>query len=114
MNGFRNTKISCAFLVHFFYFEEKVQSSEIVSDSMHNALNTTDSRKVVLYNWGKVYMTLSKVIMGNGGFYSCLSEPQGVSACRKETQQTLVLMLPPSLLLNHLNFNQAKPNAYYP
>ena len=27
---------------------------------------------------------MSKVIMGNGGFYGCLSEPQGVSAWRKE------------------------------
>ena len=48
---------------------------------------TADSRKVVLYNRGKVYATLSKVIMGNGSFYGCLSEPQGVSACWKETAQ---------------------------
>ena len=31
-------------------------------------------------NGGKAYTTMSKVIMGNGGFYGCLSEPQGVSA----------------------------------
>ena len=27
----------------------------------------------------KLYATMPKVIMGNGGFYSWLSEPQGVS-----------------------------------
>ena len=31
--------------------------------------------------------TMSKVIMGNGGFYSCLSESQGVSTWWKETAQ---------------------------
>ena len=30
---------------------------------------------------------MSKVIMGNGGFYVCLSEPQGISAWWKETAQ---------------------------
>ena len=39
---------------------------------------------------GKVYVTLSDVIMGNGGFYWCLSEPQGVSAQWKETAQTRI------------------------
>ena len=32
------------------------------------------------YKRGKAYATMSKVIMGNGGFYTCLSEPQGVLA----------------------------------
>ena len=32
---------------------------------------------------------MSKVIMSNGGFYSCLIEPRGVSARWKETAQTL-------------------------
>ena len=44
---------------------------------------------------------MSKVIMGNGGFYGCLIEPQGVSAWWKETAQTRVFMRS-SLLLNHL------------
>ena len=46
---------------------------------------------------------MSKVIMGNGGFYGCLIEPQGVSAWWKETAQTRVFVLSPSLLINHLN-----------
>ena len=33
---------------------------------------------------------MSKVIMGNGGFYCCLSKPQGVSAWWKETAQTRI------------------------
>ena len=43
---------------------------------------------------GEDYATMSKVtcIMGNGGFYSCLSEPQGVSAWWKETVISLFLV----------------------
>ena len=37
---------------------------------------------------------MSKVSMGNGGFYGCLREPQGVSAWWKET---------PKAQLNHFN-----------
>ena len=43
-----------------------------------------------LYKRGKAYATMSKVIMGNGGFYGCLSEPQGVSAWWNETAQTRI------------------------
>ena len=39
---------------------------------------------------GKAYATMSKVIIGNGGFYSYLSEPQGVSAWWKETAQSRI------------------------
>ena len=53
--------------------------------------------------WGKAYATMSKVIMVKCSFYGCLSEPQGVSAWWKETAQTRVFVLPPSLLLNHFN-----------
>ena len=35
-------------------------------------------------------MTMSEVIMGNGGFYCCLSEPRGVLAWWKETVQTRI------------------------
>ena len=45
---------------------------------------------------------MSKVIMGNGVFYGCLIELQGVSAWWKETAQTRVFVLSPSLLLNRL------------
>ena len=45
---------------------------------------------------------MSKVIMGNGGFYGCLSEPHGVSPCGKETAQTHVFVFSPFLLLNRL------------
>ena len=40
--------------------------------------------------WGKAYATMSKVIMGDGGFYVCLSEPRCVSAWWKETAQTRI------------------------
>ena len=73
---------------------------------MHS--HTADSRKVVSYDRGNVYAKLSKVIMGNGGFYCCLSEPQGVSAWWKETTQTRVFMLSFSLLLNHLKPQSSK------
>ena len=52
-------------------------------------LTTAVSRKVVL-RMGKAYVTMSEVIMGNGGFYCCLSEPQGVSAWWRETAQTSI------------------------
>ena len=70
-------------------------------------------RERLFYNRGKAYATISKGIMGNGGFYSWLSEPPGVSVWWKGTAQALVLVRSPSLLLNHLNLNEAKPNAYY-
>ena len=38
---------------------------------------------------GKASAIMSKVMMGNGGFYGFLSKPQGVSAWWKETAQTL-------------------------
>ena len=37
------------------------------------------------YKRGKAYATMSKVIMGNGGFYGCLSKPWW-----KETAQTFI------------------------
>ena len=66
------------------------------------------------YKRGKAYATMSKVIMGNGGFYGCLSEPQGVSAWRKETAQTRVLVLSCSLLLNHLETQSSKAKLLLP
>ena len=40
---------------------------------------------------GKAHATMSKVIMGNGVFYDCLTEPaQGISAWWKESVQTRV------------------------
>ena len=59
-------------------------------------------------NQGKAYATMSKVIMGNGGFYGCLSEPQGVSAWWKETAQTRVFVLSHCLLLNPLKPQSSK------
>ena len=47
-------------------------------------------RERLSYKWWKAYATMSKVIMGNGGFYCCLSEPQGVSAWWRETAQTSI------------------------
>ena len=54
------------------------------------------------YKRGKADATKPKVIMSDGGFYGCLSKPQVVSARRKETAETHVFVLSPTLLLNHL------------
>ena len=66
------------------------------------------------YKRGKAYATLSKVIMGNGGFYTCLSEPQGVLAWRKEKAQTLVFVLSRFLLLNRLEPQSSKAKLFLP
>ena len=65
-------------------------------------------RERLSYKREKGYATMSKVIMSNGGFYGCLSEPQGVSAWWKDTAQTRVFVLPPSLLLNHFKPQSSK------
>ena len=52
---------------------------------------------------------MSKVIMGNGGFYGCLSKPQCVSAWWKETAQTGIR----SLSLNHFEPQTSKANLKY-
>ena len=57
---------------------------------------------------------MSKVIMGNSGFYSCLSEPQGALAWWKETAQTYVFVLSCSLLLNHLKPQSSKAKLLLP
>ena len=59
-------------------------------------------RERLSFKRGKAYVTMSKVIMGSGGFYGCLSEHQGVSAWWKETAQTRISSSP-CLLLNHVN-----------
>ena len=60
---------------------------------------------------------MSKVIMGNGSFtaVACLNLKVFQRGRLKETAQTGVFMLSPSLLLNiTLKLNQEKPNSYYP
>ena len=57
---------------------------------------------------------MPKVIMGSGGFNCCLSEPQSVSALWKETAQTRVFVLSPSLLLNHLETQSSKAKLLLP
>ena len=52
--------------------------------------------------------------MGNGGFYSCLIEPQGASAWWKETAQTSLLLFSCSLLLNHLEPQSSKTKLLLP
>ena len=56
---------------------------------------------------------MSKVIMGNIGFDSCLSEPRGVSAWWKETAQTRII-LSRSMLLNHLEPQSNKAKLLLP
>ena len=71
-------------------------------------------RERLPYKWGKAYVTKLKVIMGNDGFYSCLSEPQGVSTWWKETAQTHVFVHSCSLLLNHLKPQSSKAKLLLP
>ena len=63
---------------------------------------------------GKAYVTMSKVIMGKGGFYNCLIEHQGVSAWWKEREQARVFVLSPSWLLNHLKPQSSKALCLLP
>ena len=65
-------------------------------------------REWLSYKRGKAYETMSKVIMGNGSFYGCLIEPQGVLARWNEKAQTRVFFLSRFLLLNHLESSEAK------
>ena len=58
-------------------------------------------RERLSYKRRKAYATMPKDILGDGGFYGCLSKPQVVSAWWKETAQTRVVVLSPALLLNH-------------
>ena len=71
-------------------------------------------RERLSYKRGKAYATMLKVIMGNGGFCSCLIKPQGVSAWWKETAQTRVFLLPFSLLLNHFEPQSSKTKLLLP
>ena len=71
------------------------------------------SRERLSHKREKVYAAMPKVIMGNGGFCGCLIEPQGVSACLKETAQTRVFLLSRSVLLNHLELQSSKSNSYF-
>ena len=64
-------------------------------------------RERLSFKRGQDYATTSKLIMGNGGFYGCLIELQGVSAWWKGTTQTSVFLLSRSLLLNHLDEPQS-------
>ena len=74
---------------------------------------TAVSRKVVVQT-GKAYARMSKAIMGNGGFYGCLIEAQGVSAWLKETAETRVFLLSCSLYLNHLEPQSSKTKLLLP
>ena len=51
--------------------------------------------------------------MGNGGFYGCLSEPEGVSAWWNETAQTQ-FVLSTTLLLNHIKPQSIKTKLLLP
>ena len=71
-------------------------------------------RERLSHKRGKAYATMSKVIMGNGGFYGCLIEPQSVSVWWKESAQTHVFVVTPSLLLNHLEPQSNKAQRLLP
>ena len=71
-------------------------------------------RERLSYNRGKACATMSKVIMGNGGFYGCLSGPQGFSAWGKKTAETHAFVLSRSLLLNRLEPESSKAKLLLP
>ena len=56
---------------------------------------------------------MSKVIMGNGGYYGCLSEPQGISAWWKKAQKH-AFGFSRSLLLNRLEPQSSKAKLSLP
>ena len=51
----------------------------------NNVVYSCFEKGCLIYMREKFYATILEVIMGNGGFYGCLSEPQGVSAWWRET-----------------------------
>ena len=65
-------------------------------------------RERLPYKLETAYATMSKVIMGNSGFYGCLTEPRGASARWKVTAQSQVFVLSRSLFLNHLKPRSSK------
>ena len=73
---------------------------------------TAVSRKVVLQT-GKSLATMSKVIMGNGDFYSCLSLKVFQPGGGKQHKHVYSFFLFPCCWIT-LNPNQAEPNSYYP
>ena len=46
----------------------------------------------VVLQKGKAYSTMSKVIMGNGGFCGCLIKPQGIITWWKEIAQSMRIL----------------------
>ena len=66
------------------------------------------------YKRGKAYPSMSKVIMGNRGFYGSLIEPRGDSAWWKETAQTYLFLVSRSLLLNHLEPQSSETKLLLP
>ena len=52
------------------------------------------------------------ILMGNGGSYGCLIEPQGISASLKEPAQTRVFLLSRSMNLNQANQALITHNAH--
>ena len=72
---------------------------------------TTDVSKKFVSQTGK---SLLDNVESCGGFYSCLSEVQGVSAWCKETAQTRVFVLSRSLLVNHLEPQSSKTKLLLP
>ena len=59
---------------YFLYIDKRIRR---YSGIVHLKTYSCFEKGTLSYERGKAY---AKVIMGNGGFYGCLSEPQGVSA----------------------------------
>ena len=89
---------------------------QIVSVQLHkvNAKKYTAVLKKVGLQMGKSLCDNDETYYGNGGFYGCLSEFQGVSPWWKETAQTHVFVLSRSLLLNRLEPQLSKAKLLLP
>ena len=74
--------------------------------------NCSQGRERFSNKRGKAYATMSKVIMGNGGFYGCLIEPRGVSAWSFHKHAYSYFLVP--CCWNHLEPQSSKPSSYYP
>jgi len=70
------------------YTTDKIPRSK---ERVHNKLNpcTVFFRERVSYKGGDAYAKLSKVTMGNRGFYGCLIEAQGVSVLGRKQHKPM-------------------------
>ena len=111
---FHNSNSMFLSLRHMWYASRFAVLSLVLFPEKENHKYTSTTVNIQLlkenlsHKRGKAYATMSKVIIGNGGFYGGLIEPRGVSAWWKKTEHTRVFVISRSLLLNHLKPQSSK------